>query len=322
MLKILLMLTMSLNYGTACFAQGLEEDDAGVELETSEEPVSRDELTPAPEPAPIPAPAPTPTTPQMQVERYKPSEQDGEKVFDWSKYQNAKEVPHPFAKKGLIRITKDKTYIYKVDESEQKRAFSLRIGIFNPENLENPDAAGEAGATFSENYDQSSNPAVMFDYEWQLLKMPIGKVGLRTGAGVFIAQGNGHFASAENRDKTPREIFTFWAAPVSVGAVYRLQIWDKQLFIPYGEGGGMAIPFGEFRDDSKPPKWGGAFAAYFAGGLAFNLTYFDAMSAIQLDREYGINRVYLTAEYRRILALTQNYDFSSDLVNGGLLMEF
>lgn len=310
------MLTMSLTYGNVCFAQGLEEDDAGVELDTSEEPVSRDELTPAPEPALAPAPAP------LQAERYKPSEQEGEKVFDWNKYQNAKEVPHPFAEKGLIRITKDRTYIYKVDESEQKRAFSLRIGIFNPENLENPEQSGQAGATFAENYDQASNPAVMFDYEWQWFKMPIGKVGARAGVGVFIAQGNGHFSSTVNQGKTPREIFTFWAAPVSVGAVYRLQIWDKQLFIPYGEGGGMGIPFGEFRDDSKPPKWGGSYAAYFAGGLAFNLTYFDAMSAIQLDREYGINRVYLTAEYRKILTLSQNYDFSSDLVNGGLLMEF
>jgi hypothetical protein len=46
------------------------------------------------------------------------------------------------------------------------------------------------------------------------------------------------------------------------------------------------------------------------------------MSAIQLDREYGINRVYLTAEFRGIVSITQNYDFTSNLINGGLLMEF
>ena len=250
------------------------------------------------------------------------AQETSEKIFDWEKYKGATEVPHPFAEKGLMRVTKDRTYIYKVDETDQKRAASLRVGVFNPSNLENPDRAGQVGATFDENYDKSSNPAIMFDYEWQLWRMPIGKIGLRAGSGIFIAQGNGHFVSEVNRDRVPREVFTFWAVPNSLGAVYRLQFFDKQLFVPYAEGGGMGIAFGEFRDDDKPPKWGGALAAYYGAGLAMNLTYFDAMSSIQLDREYGINRVYLTVEYRGIVALTQNYDFSSDLINGGLLMEF
>ncbi len=294
--RILISLMMSLTVTRPCFA---EEQ---IDLESMEEPY-------------VEAPAEPPPD-------FKRSETDGEKTFDWKKYEGATEVPHPFAEKGLTRISKDRTYWYKVDQSEQRRAFSLRVGIFNPENLENPDQSGLRGATFDENYDQASNPAVMFDYEWQLWQMAIGKIGLRAGTGIFIAQGNGHFASEVNQNLTPREIFTFWAAPTSLGAVYRLQFWDKQLLVPYGEGGGMAIPFGEFRDDDRPPKWGGAFAAYFAGGLAINLTYFDAMSTIQLDREYGINRVFLTAEYRQIIALTQTYDFSSALVNGGLLMEF
>ena len=251
-----------------------------------------------------------------------PSSSSGEKVFDWSKYENAKEVPHPFAEKGLIRVTKDRTYIYKVDETDQKRAFSFRVGMFNPGNLENPEASGQVGSTFDENYDQSSNPAIMFDYEWQMWRMPIGKIGLRAGTGVFIAQGNGRFKSSVNSDRTPREIFTFWTLPTIAGAVYRLQIWDNQLFVPYAEGGAMALPFGEFRNDDRPPKWGGAFAGYYVAGVAMSLTYFDKMSGIMLDREYGINRIYLTAEYRGIVAITQNYDFTSDLINGGILMEF
>lgn len=256
------------------------------------------------------------------MEDARPSSASGEKIFDWDKYKGAKEVPHPFAEKGLIRITKDRTYIYKVDPSEQHRAAGFRVGAFNPTRLENPERVGQTGATFDQNYDSKSNPALMFDYEWQLWKSPIGKFGLRAGSGVFIAQGNGHFVSSVNQDKTPLEIFTFWAMPNALGAVYRMQFWDKQLFVPYGEGGGLAIAFGEFRDDDKPPKWGGALASYFAAGLAVDLTYFDAMSTIQLDREYGINRVYLTVEYRGIVAITQKYDFTSDLINGGLLMEF
>lgn len=305
------------------FAQVLEDDGIGSELEAIDEgSAPAGDLTPADDAAAAdtpPKPPPPPTTPPSP--KYQ-SDGTSEKVFDWSKYENAKEVPHPFAEKGLMRITKDRTYIYKVDQTDQKRAASFRIGIFNPENLANPDAKGQAGSTFDENYDQATNPAIMFDYEWQLWRMPVGKVGVRAGTGVFIAQGNGHFSSPVNQGRTPREIFTFWAMPTVLGAVYRLQFWDKQLFVPYAEGGGMAIPFGEFRDDDRPPKWGGAFAAYYVGGVAMNLTYFDKMSGIQLDREYGINRVYLTAEYRGIVGLSSNYDFTSTLINGGLLMEF
>lgn len=301
-------------------AQSSEEDEAeiGAEIEEDDgslEPAYEDDVEPA-----------APTTPKQSdyspSPESKPESASGEKIFDWSKYKGAKEVPHPFAEKGLIRITKDDVYHYKVDETPQNRAASFRIGVFNPENLENPETAGQQGASFDENYDQTDMPAVMFDYEWELFKLGIGKVGLRAGTGVYVAQGHGHFSSAENRDKEPREVFTFVAMPNAVGAVYRMQFWDKQLFVPYGEGGGMAFTFGEFRDDDKAPKFGGALAAYYAAGVGFNLTYFDAMSRIQLDREYGINRVYLTVEYRGIVALSDKFDFSSDMFNGGFLMEF
>ncbi len=252
----------------------------------------------------------------------KPSSGSGEKIFDWSKHQNEKEVAHPFAEKGLIRITKDRTYIYKVEETEQKRAASFGFGIFDPKNLTNPDSDG-AGSTFADNYDQTSSPAILFAYEWQLLQGAIGKIGLRAGTGAYIAQGNGHFKTGSvNTGKTPREIFTFVAMPNSAGLVYRAQFWEKQLFVPYAEGGGIAFTFAEVRDDSKPPKVGGSLAGYAAGGVALNLTYFDNSARIQLDREYGINRVYLTVEYRTIVAITQRYDFTSDLINAGFLMEF
>lgn len=289
-----------------------EDEEEVVDDEPDEE-----ELTPAPvTPAKKLQADVTPESPE------KPSSSSGYKIFDWTKHQDKREVPHPYAEKGLTRITKEGDYLYKVDESKQNRASSFRVGIFNPTNLENPDQAGQAGSTFEDNYDQTNNPAIMFDYEWQLWRMSVGKLGVRAGTGAYIAQGNGHFVSTTNQGLTPREIFTFWAMPNTLGLVYRAHVWDRQLLVPYAEGGGIVFAFGEFRDDEKPPKWGGALAGYFAGGVALNLTYFDALSRAQLDREYGINRVYLTAEYRQIIAITQTYDFTSDLVNAGFLMEF
>lgn len=247
---------------------------------------------------------------------------ESEPIFDWTDKSGQEEIDHPLHEKGLIRIDKNRKYIYKVNESEQKNAVAVRVGFAEFNDLENPEESGQVGSTFDENYDNSNSPMVLIDYEWQLFRTPIGKLGVRMGGGVFYAQGNGHFVSTTNQSKTPREVFTFFAVPVNLGATYRMQIWDQQLIVPYGEGGLTAIGFAEIRDDDKGPKFGGAPAGYFAAGAAFNLTYFDNLSRIMLDREYGINRVYLTGEYRAIIGLSQNYDFTSDFINGGIMMEF
>jgi hypothetical protein len=284
-----------------------------VDLEPAEPPPS-EEVPPLEDPA---ADEAAPLPPENR-----PSSSSGEPIFDWSKHRGEKEVAHPFAEKGLIRIKKDGTYIYKTEESKQKDAFSFTFGLFDPSHLSNPDAQGPT-AEFKNNYDQTNSPAIMASYEWQFMKSPVGKMGLRAGSGLYVAQGNGHFKSTgPNSALTPREIFTFLAMPNTVGVVYRMQFWDRQLFVPYGEGGGIAWTFAELRDDNKNPKFGGALGAYFAAGLAVNLTYFDKTAALQLDREYGINRVYLTAEYRPIISLSDKYDFSSDMIDAGFLMEF
>jgi hypothetical protein len=280
-----------------------------VDLEPAEPPPSEEMPPIADDTAPLPP-------------ENRPSSSSGEPIFDWSKHRGEREVAHPFAEKGLIRIKKDGTYIYKTEESKQKDAFSFAFGLFDPSNLSNPDAQGPT-AEFKNNYDQTNSPAIMATYEWQFMKSPVGKMGLRVGSGLYVAQGNGHFKSTgPNSALTPREIFTFLAMPNNVGVVYRMQFWDRQLFVPYGEGGGIAWTFAELRDDNKNPKFGGALGAYFAAGLAVNLTYFDKVAALQLDREYGINRVYLTAEYRPIISLSEKYDFSSDMIDAGFLMEF
>lgn len=252
----------------------------------------------------------------------KPSATPGEKIFDWSKYKGATEVPHPFAEKGLIRITKDRTYLYKVPETEEDRAISFQVGPFDPTNLRNPDATDGRGASFAENYDQSTAPAVLFTKEWQLIRSAIGKLGLRAGSGIFVAQGHGHFVSNTNASKTPKEQFTLLTFPTSIGGVYRMQFVHRQLFIPFAEGGLTAFPFTEIRDDGKAPKFAGSAAAYAAGGLAINMTYFDYLTRIQLNREYGISAIYLTLEFRRLFALSPHYDFSSNYINGGFLFEY
>jgi hypothetical protein len=265
---------------------------------------------------------PAPKIENQGPEMSRESADQGKPIYDWSKYNDEREIKHPFAEKGLLRIRKDRTYIYKVPETEQTRAASFHVGPYTPSNLRNPDRGdGEAGATFEENYGSATLPAFMGELEWQFWRSPIGKWGVRLGVGAFIAQGNGHFVNSIS-NQTPREKFTFFMVPVNLGAIYRMQWGARQLFVPYAEGGGTVFSFAETRDDSKSPKFGGALGAYFGLGVALNLTYFDAMSRIALDREYGINHVYLTAEFRGMVGLVGNYNFTSNWINGGLLMEY
>jgi hypothetical protein len=247
----------------------------------------------------------------------------GEPIFDWNKHQGETEVSHPFAEKGLIRITKDKEYIYKVDPGESHRAMSVQVGMLDPQNLRNPDQdKGSYGDTFKENYDQTSNPTVLITREWDEWVGALGKINLRVGTGAFVAQGHGHFVGTQNEGKQPLENLTFLAFPNSAGIVYRMQFSDRPLFIPFLEGGVTGWVFTEFRDDKKGPKFGVAPSAYGAGGVAINMTYFDYLTRIHIDREYGITGVYFTLEYRRMQAIVDRYDFSGDFVNGGFLMQY
>jgi len=266
----------------------------------------------------------TPYNPRIESNQSAPDQKgssgSGDVIFDWSKHKGETEVAHPFAEKGLIRISKDGTYYYKVDESTSHQAMSLQVGMFNPMNLKNPDAPSNVN-TFADNYDQTSNPAFLFTKEWQMWTGALGKVSFQLGSGAFIAQGHGHFAGQYDQALTPMEVFTFVAMPNNVGVVYRLQFTHRPLFLPFIDGGGTAFTFAELRDDTRGPKFGGALAAYAGAGVGLNLTYFDYMSRIQLDHEYGITAVYLTAEYRRYQGFTR-YDFTSDYINGGFLLEY
>lgn len=240
--------------------------------------------------------------------------------FDWSQHQGETLVPHPLADQGLVEITKDRVYIYNVSKSEQHHAGTFHVGMFNPSNLSNPD--GGQASTFADNY-APNNPMFMFDYEWQLWRIGIGKLGVTAGAGAYFAQGHGHFTHPNlNPNLVPEETFTLAVIPLNAGAIYRMQIWDNQLFVPFGSGGGTLIPFSEFRDDGYGPRFGGSVAAYVAAGFAFNLTYFDQLSALVLDREYGINRMYLMAEFREMINLDPHYDFSGSILNLGFTAEF
>jgi len=241
------------------------------------------------------------------------------KELERTYYQKKQYIRHPFAKKGLIRIDKNKTYFYRVSRSKQNRASSIRFGFFDPSNLQNPD-----GKSFDVIYDQSSGPMILYDYEWQMWRTFLGKTGFKLGSGLYRATGNGTFENTTTL--TPREEFTFFVFPNSASIVQRFQWWDTQTFVPFVEAGVGYYAFAERRDDDQNPalgaKIGGAATVHGAGGIAISMNAFDANSLLELDNEYGINSVWLIAEFRLVVGLHPDFDFSSNVINAGFMVEF
>jgi hypothetical protein len=229
-------------------------------------------------------------------------------------------IEHPNAEKGLIRIDKNRVYYYKVKESEQKGAANVKFAMYEPTELSNPN---NSSISYENIYDEDAFPMILYEHEWQIWQK-FGKFGLTAGGGLFFAQGRGQFEDSSVGERA-REKFTLIAFPLSVGVVYRMQYWDSQPLVPYGGAALDYIAFAERRDDDQNPAFGaalgGAPASHFYAGVAVQLGT-GARSFLDLDREYGINRIWLTGEFRQYVGLDAVYDFTGDAFNAGMTAEF
>ena len=223
-------------------------------------------------------------------------------------------IPHPNAKLGLIRITKEGVYEYKVSSSPQNYAASVRLGQLSPNNLANQDT----GRHFSDLYGDSA-PMLLFDYEWQ--PPYTGPLRVKAGAGLFLAQGNGVFANPDTT-LTPKEAFTLVTFPFSLSVIYRAKYWQNQFFVPYVDTGMDMFTFVELRDDGQKTKLGGSLAGHVAIGASLSLGFLGRNSFIELDHEYGVNSIWLTGEVRSVFHMSGRFDFSGNLLNMGFLAEF
>ncbi|OQW54419.1 MAG: hypothetical protein A4S09_05950 [Proteobacteria bacterium SG_bin7] len=241
-------------------------------------------------------------------------ETEGE-IIEGNKFRGTKKTKHPGAKQGLFRITSKGEYLYKTNPSEQKNAVAVRIGPYSPSNLYN---AGNDNS-FDDIYGSASPVIVHVDYEWKLFS-GFGKMGIRAGSGVFFANGNGRFDDGE----AALEGYTLLMLPNNVSAIIYLQFWDRQPLIPYAEGGVDAIVFNEYRDDGNPTfgRFGGSLAAHVSLGGLLPLNIFDRLGMIRIDQEYGINNMYISAEYRIVTHVAGVFDFSNNYFNAGVLVEF
>lgn len=223
-------------------------------------------------------------------------------------------IKHPHAEKGLYKITKEGDYLYKVNKSPVHGRASIKLGPFSA-----PDFVSSANGFSYDDLYGSGDIMLLADYEWSLSSYFPG-LGLKVGSGLLFASGSGRLTST---GQTSLEDFSFVMFPNHVSLSLKFHIWDRQKLVPYVEGGAGAFVFTEQRDDNEPAfgRWGAAYNLHAVGGLAFNITSLSSDAALRIDREYGINDVWLTAEVRQLIGFG-NFDTTTTLFNAGVALDF
>lgn len=240
---------------------------------------------------------------------------------------STKSVEHPGAAEGLIRIKKDGTYIYDLKRKLRNQSGHLRVGQANQPNItidiEQRDASGNPSGTknfkFDDFYEGASKLILGYDYEWFPF-IEHGKLGLQGGFSAMMASGHGRLVAVPN--DASEEKFTFVTVPFTLGAVYRLELKDKQLLAPYVSGGGTYLLLSEKREDKSNPHFAGGFGFYGSGGMMINLGFIDPESSLTLDSEYGISNMWLSLEFKVVEVQASAFGFSNQYFNAGLSFDF
>ena len=251
--------------------------------------------------------APARNTPQVDVVRR-------------SKSGGVEYIQHPQAAKGLMTITKDGAYVYRVKpETGSKESGTFRVGMMDAPKIQSADGVTD----FSSMYGNSSQPLFMFDYEWKPFNS-FGSLGLQGGIGIMYATGQGRFIVPDPQfpDQQAKEEYTFLAIPISLGGIYRLEWGHRQWVAPYVSAGGTYIGVAEIRDDGKSPSLVGTPGVYGAGGLLFNVSAMSRDTAFTLSSEYGIKNLWISLEYRQLQTFTEDVDFSSGIVSAGVAVDY
>ena len=218
----------------------------------------------------------------------------------------------------LIHISQTGVHQYEVTTSPLIGSIGLSLGFFPAPSL------NVNNISYEDIYRNSSNMAFFLNYEWKFLKK-VGYLSLLPEIGFSWANGNGLFApgsDAAEKGREPKERYFLFVLPVGVGLVYRLQYWKNQMFTPFAIGGGSYFGLLEIRDDGNSFGISATPALYVGGGIQFLLNSLSRKAINTLDREFGINHIYLIAEVRRYIGLSQNLNFSGFVFSGGVRVDF
>lgn len=222
------------------------------------------------------------------------------------------ETTHPNAAKGLLRIEKDGTYVYRTHIPEKSRSSSMRVGY-----LTTPLIRNNQGVSFGDIYGADGLLGLVGEYEWQPFRR-FGALGFRVGSGLVVARGNGRFADGVAAE----EIYNLIVLPLSAEISYRFEYVRRQWAVPFVTGGAIGYGMVEFRDDGKTPTMAFSPAVVAGGGIHFNISRWDPQGAFILAQDYAIADLWLTLEGKVIQGLDQGLDMTNQTVSAGFTVDF
>lgn len=238
-------------------------------------------------------------------------------------HKNVRKIYHPDGVKGLQMIERGGAYYYKPQISAKNdQTTTVKFGMAS-----SPVIKAADGVDFKTMYTDSSLGVFGIDYEQKIITQ-LGPLGIQYGFGIISATGHGRFSNANipagdcTANCTSLEKYTFYALPISVGGVYRLEFTRRQWFAPYFAAGGTYFLLAELRDDGQKSTYIGAPAVYGSAGAMINVTSWSRETAFTLDSEYGISNLWITGEYRRTQTFSENLDLSSNTMNFGISVDY
>lgn len=237
--------------------------------------------------------------------------------------KNVRKIYHPDAAKGLQMIERGGAYFYKPKISAKNdQTTTIKFG-----SSESPSIKGKDGATFKSMYTDASVGVFGIDYEQKIITS-LGPLGIQYGFGMMSATGKGRFSNANipagdcTSNCASMESYNFYAIPLSVGGIYRLELTRRQWLAPYITAGGTYFLLAELRDDGQKSTFVGVPAVYGAGGLMINVTSWSREVAFTLDNEYGISNLWITGEFRRTQTASEDLNLSSNTLNFGISVDY
>lgn len=215
----------------------------------------------------------------------------------------------------LKSIDKKGTHTYTVKTSPIKANLGIKIGTMNPPEI-------DSQINYNRIYDYDKNFLIIADYERKLFKK-LGHMSIKLGLGLMFAKGNGRFKDPGiNADQTALEKYILLILPLTVGLNYKMQYWGNQFLIPFAGAGADIFNILEIRDDGTRPNALSAPSFHLGGGIMIAIDKLAGSGVNNMEKEYGINHMYIVAEIRQYVGLTTNVSLNNTLFLGGVSFDF
>ncbi len=237
-------------------------------------------------------------------------------VADSSTSKDGKYIYHPNQEKGLYKINKNGEYLYKYKKSKLHGFIHLKGGLYNFENF----PTDVEGLQFEDFYDSNNATTFLIEYDWPIFKK-FQSLSLKFTGGFSYNRGRGKFVDS-TIDTPVQERYTFWFFPVGVGLTYKLKFISNQIFLPYVHASLNYNLMAEYKEDFESFEYLGILGANAAAGVSINMGWFERLTALQLDQDFGINNVYLSFEARQVVSFEANNDINGFVFLGGFSFEY